>query len=543
MKIFSRKNFLYVTAVFSGLGFVYTAFSAPPGSPYNPGETLTPTCAPGDANCSVTTPHYNGVAEAWIGATESASQNTNGKTLRNFHVENTDTSTTTGNAALTMVDTYVEPTSNHAAGAKRQAFAGYQTIPATNTSDIQGIAGVEGGAVNYSTVSIHQAMNGLVGWGYNAANATFIDHIFGTWTGVESDAGTVDELVGIESWNGVYGGTVSHSKAINIIMDNTGGTVTNRYAMFIETPIGSATNEYGIYQQGGVGVNYFNADIGIGTTSPDAGLEVDRDTTTFPDGWADNLKVHSAQYPAIWYQAETANEGWILGSDQGDDFSYMTTDGTSAGDYLIKFEQNGQYLFNYSQADFFDEELHIAMEAGGSSDTAISIENSNSGSDYVFEIHVEDTNEFVIYEGNSENSSNSVLMYNGATNHWGFGTDPTANELQMDSGAHITAGGVFTDASSREYKTGIRSLTYEEAYDAFNELNPVSFEYKEQPGEQYLGFIAEDVPDLVATADRKGLSSMDIVAVLVEVNKKQQEDIEALKAIVCLDHPSAELCS
>ncbi len=33
--------------------FVYYVFSAPPDSPYNPGETLSPTCVPGDANCTV----------------------------------------------------------------------------------------------------------------------------------------------------------------------------------------------------------------------------------------------------------------------------------------------------------------------------------------------------------------------------------------------------------------------------------------------------------------------------------------------------------
>jgi hypothetical protein len=32
-----------------------------------------------------------------------------------------------------------------------------------------------------------------------------------------------------------------------------------------------------------------------------------------------------------------------------------------------------------------------------------------------------------------------------------------------------------------------------------------------------VGFIAEDVPELVATKDRKGLSPMDIVAVLTKV--------------------------
>lgn len=38
------------------------------------------------------------------------------------------------------------------------------------------------------------------------------------------------------------------------------------------------------------------------------------------------------------------------------------------------------------------------------------------------------------------------------------------------------------------------------------------FNYKADNGQEYLGFIAEDVPEAVATADRQGLSSMDIVA-------------------------------
>ena len=52
-------------------------------------------------------------------------------------------------------------------------------------------------------------------------------------------------------------------------------------------------------------------------------------------------------------------------------------------------------------------------------------------------------------------------------------------------------------------------------------------------------FIAEDVPDLVATKDRKGLSPMDIVAVVTKVVQDQQEtikdqgkEIQALKALL-----------
>ncbi|MCK7574508.1 MAG: hypothetical protein MZV65_00275 [Chromatiales bacterium] len=47
-----------------------------------------------------------------------------------------------------------------------------------------------------------------------------------------------------------------------------------------------------------------------------------------------------------------------------------------------------------------------------------------------------------------------------------------------------------------------------------------------------MGFIAEDVPDLVATKDRKGLSPMDIVAVMTKVVQEQQGMIEKQQEII-----------
>ncbi len=41
-------------------GFSYRVFATPPTSPYTAGETLNPTCAPGDANCTVTTSGASG---------------------------------------------------------------------------------------------------------------------------------------------------------------------------------------------------------------------------------------------------------------------------------------------------------------------------------------------------------------------------------------------------------------------------------------------------------------------------------------------------
>jgi hypothetical protein len=87
----------------------------------------------------------------------------------------------------------------------------------------------------------------------------------------------------------------------------------------------------------------------------------------------------------------------------------------------------------------------------------------------------------------------------------------------MGSGAHVTAGGVWTNASSREYKENIRDLTVNEAVQALDGLRPTKFNYKVDKEDESLGFIAEDVPQLVATKDRKGLSPMDLTAVLTKV--------------------------
>jgi hypothetical protein len=111
----------------------------------------------------------------------------------------------------------------------------------------------------------------------------------------------------------------------------------------------------------------------------------------------------------------------------------------------------------------------------------------------------------------------------------GIGIQDPEYPLEMASGAYVTTGGVWTNASSREYKDNIESLATEEALDTLKELNPVKFAYKRDMTERHVGFIAEEMPDLLATKDRKGLSPMDIVAVLTKVVQEQQKMIEEQK--------------
>jgi hypothetical protein len=129
----------------------------------------------------------------------------------------------------------------------------------------------------------------------------------------------------------------------------------------------------------------------------------------------------------------------------------------------------------------------------------------------------------------TNNVQRLIIDYAGRVS---IGVTTPAYPLQMASGAVVTAGGVWTDASSRDVKQDIEPLTADEARAALERLDPVKFAYRAAPAERHVGFIAEDVPDLVASAGRKGLSPMDLVAVLTRVVQEQQKAIAELTAAV-----------
>lgn len=108
----------------------------------------------------------------------------------------------------------------------------------------------------------------------------------------------------------------------------------------------------------------------------------------------------------------------------------------------------------------------------------------------------------------------------------GIGTWEPVERLHVEGNALIS--GNLELGSSREYKNNVQTLEKKEAIDALKALRPVRFNYKNDPAEESVGFIAEEVPDLVATNSRKSLSPMDVVAVLTKVIQEQQKAIEEL---------------
>lgn len=111
----------------------------------------------------------------------------------------------------------------------------------------------------------------------------------------------------------------------------------------------------------------------------------------------------------------------------------------------------------------------------------------------------------------------------------GPGFNPAHPIHAQTSGAFLSAGGIWTNASSRDLKKDVIPLSAIDAVSTLKDLKPVHFTYKVEPDDPHIGFIAEDVPDLVATPDHKTLASMDILAVLTRVVQEQQKTIDALQ--------------
>lgn len=112
-----------------------------------------------------------------------------------------------------------------------------------------------------------------------------------------------------------------------------------------------------------------------------------------------------------------------------------------------------------------------------------------------------------------------------AGNQFQIGTDATNG-----NGAALTNAGIWTNGSSRLNKINIASLDGARATATLMDLQPVTYNGKQDSAETYVGFIAEDVPDLVAMNDRKGIAAIEITAVLTKVVQEQEQTIEAQQA-------------
>ena len=107
-------------------------------------------------------------------------------------------------------------------------------------------------------------------------------------------------------------------------------------------------------------------------------------------------------------------------------------------------------------------------------------------------------------------------------------TNPT-HRIHIVGGAYCD-GANWVAGSSRAFKRDIEDLSETEAFTALEQLRPVKYRYREnyvdQDQDLKVGFIAEEMPELLAEPDRKGVNPMDVIGVLTKIVKEQDKKLK-----------------
>jgi len=267
---------------------------------------------------------------------------------------------------------------------------------------------------------------------------------------------------------------------------------------------------------------YTVGNVGIGTTTPSHPLHI------LGNGQQELMRIVNSNVNGnAFYVASNDAVNWSFGVSGGTQDNFHVRRGT---DVRLAINDWGAVGIGTTAPD---AKLHLESPSATSWASTIKFTAPNSPA------HADETDFRILHyiyptgnqlefrselaDGNARKLSILALNHNGNV---GIGTGAPLYPLHMGSGAHVTAGGVWTNASSRELKQNIQTLGSEQAISALLGLRPVTYNYKADTEESHVGFIAEDVPELVAMNGRKSLSSMDVVGVLTKVVQVQQDDLK-----------------
>lgn len=263
--------------------------------------------------------------------------------------------------------------------------------------------------------------------------------------------------------------------------------------------------------------------VGMGTSTPSTEIHtVDGDTPTLrlqQDG-------SSGFAPQTWDVAGNETNFFIRDVTNGSTLPFRIAPDSPSSTLTIKNGNVGVGTWSPTN------KLHI-VESG----TAATLQVERSDTSVETIVKSTGTNGII------GTKSNHDMLFN--TNNNTKMTLNTAGGISMSvgGGTYNEGTGQWVDGSSRAYKENIENLDSKKAIEAFRALNPVTFNFKNGKDEgSQVGFIAEDVPELVAQKNRKGLATMDIVAVLTKVLQQQEKIVsEQQKTIKRLEEKVAKL--
>jgi hypothetical protein len=320
----------------------------------------------------------------------------------------------------------------------------------------------------------------------------------------------------------------------------------------------------GIFQLNGNNAYYTDGNVGIGTETPKATLEVSGPATPYPNSRA----------MTVYANGESRFKDQV-----------MIASGLSSG-YGIAFagqnhHRGGIYAISEGGHNNAKGEIHLWARNNGDVvlDGNVGIGTTNPirtlhlqsptiSSEIVLEVanYQADKRKWnIVVDGETSHSADQpskmyfrqlndagtggtvplMMLSNGnvlMNSNVGIGT--TTPQYKLDVAGTIRGSNV--SPSDQRLKQNIQPL--ENALAKVEQLRGVSFEWKAQDTGTQIGMIAQEVetvlPELVST-DSDGYKSLaydKMTAVLLEAVKELKAQNDALKAIVCEDHPEKAIC-
>ncbi len=333
-----------------------------------------------------------------------------------------------------------------------------------------------------------------------------------------SQFGTYNEMIGIETggitgtYNKVEGiSTIVHRGTQNMIVNAGDGNGYGTYNIFEGAGNGDWYGTYNFLPNTGSGehiAGYFNAP---GSGNYAAVFQAGNVVVNEGSGNYDfRVESNNNDYQ-LFVDGGTGN----IGIGNGIPSSNLDITGTDNTD-AIELDNGKTHLRHHY--DFITTErdyLHILIDA------------NNDQTDAVFAIYKDNYSSTGNTPSVKFGLNNQDSYYNGGGN-FGFNRTNPSHPIHMNSGAHVTDGGVWTNASDIAKKKAIRALAY--GLNEVMEMAPKQYLYKIDDSPS-IGFIAQDmesiIPEVVSGEEgEKGVAYGLLTAVLVNAIQEQQKALD-----------------